>query len=141
MAVELKVTLNESVYDRVVRLARRRRQDIGETVAQFLEEELPAEGEEETVINWAEADESVDQEIAAYHRLHPDLWRKYPGQHVAIQNGRLVDHDADGLALSRRVCSRYPDTFVLIRQVEAQVEVTLMNPVTEKEVTIEGAPR
>ena len=97
MAVELKVTLNESVYDRVVRLARRRRQDIGETVAQFLEEELPAEGEEETVINWSEADESVDQEIAAYRRLHPDLWRKYPGQHVAIQNGRLVDQDADGL--------------------------------------------
>ncbi|MBE2287959.1 MAG: hypothetical protein IAE95_00295, partial [Chitinophagaceae bacterium] len=68
MAVELKVTLTESFYDRVVRLARRRRQDIGETVAQFLEEELPAEGEGETVINWSEADESVDQEIAAYHR-------------------------------------------------------------------------
>ena len=45
MAVELKVTLNESVYHRVVRLARRQRQDIGEMVAQFLEEELPAEGE------------------------------------------------------------------------------------------------
>jgi len=58
------------------------------TVAQFLEEELPAEGEEERVIHWSEADESVDREIAAYHRLHPDLWRKYPGQQVAIQNGR-----------------------------------------------------
>ena len=125
MAVELKVTLNESVYDRVVRLARRRRQDIGETVAQFLEEELPAEGEGETVINWSEADESVDQEIAAYHRLQPVLWRKYQGQHVAIQNGRLVDHDADGLALSRRIYSRYPNTFVLIREVEAQPERVL----------------
>lgn len=122
MAVELKVTLNESVYDRVVRLARRRRQEVGETVAQFLEEALLAEDGEEAVINWSEADESVDQEIAAYHRLHPDLWRKYPGQHVAIQNGRLVDHDADGLSLSRRIYSRYPNTFVLIRQVEAQPE-------------------
>ena len=41
-------------------------------------------------------------------------------QHVAIQNGRLVDHDADGLTLSRRIDSRYPNTFVLIRKVEAQ---------------------
>lgn len=122
MAVELKVTLSESAYDRVVRLARRRRQDVGETVAQFLEEELPVEGEEEAVINWSEADEDVDQEIAAYHRLHSDLWRRYPGQHVAIYNGGLVDHDADGLALSHRVYGRYPDTFVLIRQVEARPE-------------------
>jgi len=122
MAVELKVTLNESVYDRVVRLARRRRQEVGETVAQFLEEALLAEDGEETVINWSEADESVDQEIAAYHRLYPDLWRRYPGQHVAIQNGQIVDYDADGLSLSRRIYSRYPNTFVLIRQVEAQPE-------------------
>ncbi|MBU6352275.1 MAG: hypothetical protein KGS73_19250 [Chloroflexi bacterium] len=122
MAVELKVTLSESAYDRVVRLARLRRQDIGETVARFLEEELPIEGEEEGVTDWSEADEAVDQEIAAYHRLHSDLWRKYPGQHVAIHNGRLVDHDADGLALSHRIYSRYPDTFVLVRQVEAQPE-------------------
>ena len=33
-----------------------------------------------------------------------------------------VDHDADGLALSHRIYSRYPDTFVLVRQVEAQPE-------------------
>jgi len=44
---------------------------------------------------------------------------------VAIQNERLVDHDTDGLALSRRVYSRYPDMFVLIRQVEAQPERVL----------------
>jgi len=122
MAVELKVILNEGVYDRVVRLAQMRREDVGEAIARFLEEELPVEDGREEVINWSEADETVDKEIEAYHRLHPDLWRKYPGQHVAIQNGRLVDHDADGLTLSRRIYSQYPDTFVLIRQVEAQSE-------------------
>ncbi len=121
MTVELKVTLNESVYDRVVHLARLRRQDIEKTVVRFLEEELPVESEV-GIINWSEADETVDQEIAAYHRLHSELWRKYPGQHVAIQNGRMVDHDADGLALSHRIYSRFPDTFVLIRQVDAQPE-------------------
>lgn len=122
MTVELKVILDEDVYERVVRLARQRRQDLAETVAQFLAEELPGEGEEEAVISWSEADESVDREIAAYHRLHAELWRKYPGQHVAIQNERLVDHDTDDLALSRRIYSRYPDTFVLMRQVEALPE-------------------
>lgn len=96
-------------------------QEKGETVVRFLDEELPVESEE-GIINWSEADETVEQEIAAYHRLHSELWRKYPGQHVAIQNGRMVDHDADGLALSRRIYSRFPDTFVLIRQVDAQPE-------------------
>ncbi len=124
MAVELKVTLSEKVYDRVVRLARLQRQGIGETVVRFLEEELPDDGEEE-IINWSEADETAEREIAAYHRLHSELWQKYPGQHVAIQNGRMVDHDADGLALSRRIYSRFPDTFVLIRQVDAQPERTI----------------
>ena len=121
MAVELKVTLSEKVYDRVVRLARLNRQGIGEAVVRFLEEDLPDDGEEE-IINWSEADETVEREIAAYNRLHSELWRKYPGQQVAIQNGRLVDHDVDGLALSRRIYSRFPDTFVLIRQVGAQPE-------------------
>ena len=43
----------------------------GETVVQYLEEEIPVEGEE--IINRSEADETVEQEIAAYHRLHSDL--------------------------------------------------------------------
>ena len=34
----------------------------------------------------------------------------------------MVDHDADGLGLSRRIYSGYPDTFVLIRQADAQPE-------------------
>ena len=87
---------------------------------QYLEEEIPVEGEE--IINRSEADETVEQEIAAYHRLHSDLWWKIPGQQLVIQNGRMVDHDADGLGLSRRIYSGYPDTFVLIRQADAQPE-------------------
>jgi hypothetical protein len=81
----------------------------GEEVAQFLEEELPFSGEQEAVINWSEADEAAEREIAAYHRLHPELWRKYPGQHVAIHDDHLVDHDADSFALSRRISRRYLD--------------------------------
>ena len=40
--------------------------------------------------------------------------------HVAIYKGELIDHDADGVALSQRVYEKYPDKFILIRQVEVE---------------------
>jgi hypothetical protein len=70
-------------------------------------------------------DNEVEREKAAYFALHQVLWQKYPGQHVAIYNGELVDHDTDGVALSKRVYQRYPDQFVLIRQVEQEPDRVL----------------
>jgi hypothetical protein len=93
MAVELKVTLSESAYDRVVRLARLRRQDIGETVARFLEEELPIEGEEEGVTDWSEADEAVDQEIAA---CLVQIWGEFSGICPHLVKATTEDGCANG---------------------------------------------
>lgn len=43
-------------------------------------------------------------------------------QHGAIHNGQMVDHDVDGMTLSRRVYQRFPDVFVLIRQINSTPE-------------------
>lgn len=53
-----------------------------------------------------------------YETLHPLLKQLYLGQHVAIYDGRLVDFDADKVALLRRVDAAYPDKVVLMRQVQ-----------------------
>ena len=67
----------------------------------------------------------VDDEIAAYHQLHSMLWAKHAQHNVAIYRGQMVDHDADGVALSLRIYQQYPNQFVLIRQVEAEAESLL----------------
>ncbi len=69
--------------------------------------------------------QTVEKDKWAYQSMHHYLWSQYPEQHVAIYNGRLVDHDEDGIALSRRIYARYPDEFVLIKKVEPQPKRTL----------------
>lgn len=121
MAVRLTLTLDDNLYDRVQLLAHAQQQDVAEIIANLLDETVPqaARSEESDA---AKADEIVEREIRAYHRLHPELWKRYPEQHVAIHNEHMVDHDVDGIALSRRIYQRYPDAFVLIRQVNSAPE-------------------
>ncbi len=85
----------------------------------------------------AETRDVVDIELQAYLELHPTLRAQFPEQYVALQRGQLVDHDHDGLALSRRVHQRWPDKFVLIRKVEAQPdrELRMRSPRFVKETT------
>lgn len=61
--------------------------------------------------------EKLATEIRAYERLHDKLKRQHLGRWVAINGGRLVDHDADRAQLYCRVRERYGRTSVLIRQV------------------------
>lgn len=68
----------------------------------------------------AAEDEVVARERQAYVALHPTLLKNYPNQYVAIHNGQLVDHDANGLALSLRMRQQFPNQFVWIAPVKAQ---------------------
>ena len=52
-------------------------------------------------------DEAVTREIAAYQAMHAELWRVYHGRRVAVYQEKLVDHDADGVALSLRIDGNY----------------------------------
>lgn len=125
MAVRVTLKVPESVYERARQLAQSRQQDVAAAIASFLEEALPPapftpDSDDELV-----PDETVAQEIAAYREMHSELWQKHPGQHVAIYQGKLVDHDADGVALSLRINEKYPHDFVLVRQVESQPDRVL----------------
>ena len=39
---------------------------------------------------------AMTHEEKAYQEMHEELFAKYPGQHVAIYQGKLVDYDKDG---------------------------------------------
>jgi hypothetical protein len=64
--------------------------------------------------------EVIRQEVQHYQALYADLKAKYLGQHVAIHEGRLVDHDTDSMALAHRVRQRYGYSPILITQVKEQ---------------------
>ncbi len=69
-----------------------------------------------------EARQRMKREMQAYALMHADLLRKYPREYVAIQQGKLIDHDQDQLALYQRVEKRHPDKPILIKQVLVDVE-------------------
>jgi hypothetical protein len=76
------------------------------------------------------------REQEAYRAMHAELKQKYLGQSVAIYNGELVDHDADALALLRRIRQQFGSAPVLFCEVEDKPdkEYVIRSPRLEKSV-------
>ena len=74
----------------------------------------------------------LDREISAYESMHPDLWRKFPKEWVAIHERRVADHDPDRRLLYLRIREAYGPIPILIRQVEElpPTEIWLRTPST-----------
>lgn len=70
----------------------------------------------------ADSADPIDTEIAAFRELHPVLLKRYPNQYVAIYQGKLVDHDANKIALLDRIEMSYPKEFVLVRPIHKEPE-------------------
>ena len=74
----------------------------------------------------------LDEELAAYVKLHPELVRTHFGAWVAVHDGAVIDHDLDRVALYRRVRQRYGRIPVLVCEVTEQPveEIWLRTPST-----------
>jgi hypothetical protein len=57
-------------------------------------------------------------EQRAFQRQRRQLLRRYPGQYVALQGGRVVAHGRDDEALAARMFERVGDATFLIVRVE-----------------------
>lgn len=124
MGTQVTLTIPDNLYLRVQELAEKQDQNIQTILVNELTKSIVAD-ESDFKSSSLLQDETVEREKRAYQTMHHRLWSQYPGQHVAIHAGRLVDHDEDGIALSRRIYAQYPEEFVLIKQVESQPERTL----------------
>ena len=69
-----------------------------------------------------EDEQKMEQEIAAYRAMHPQLRETHLGQHVAVFQGQLVDSDQEFLALFLRIQERYPDEVVVMREVRSEAD-------------------
>ena len=116
MTQTIKVPLPEDTYERAKQWAKHRQREIGEAIADYLTETLPALTV--SFIPPSTVDPDVEREKTAYIRLFPQLKKQYAGQYVAIYQGQLIDHDADYGVLFERIDENYPDVFVWLTQVE-----------------------
>ena len=116
MTRQITLTISESIYQQAQRLAQLRQQEVADVLADYLSDTFSPNSEQ--LFPQTDADPIVEQERRAYLALHDELWRKYPHEFVAIYKGQLVDHDSDKRALFERIDEKYPDDFVLIRQVD-----------------------
>jgi hypothetical protein len=62
----------------------------------------------------------IQEESKRFQAKHAELYAQYAGQHIAMQEGVVLDHDADLLNLYDRVRARYGDEPVLITPVTAE---------------------
>jgi len=125
---EITITLSEEAYQHAQDLAQRQQQNVTDAIADYLERHLLNAEEPETAASTSDlsTDPDVAREQAAYAQMHAQLWQDYPGEYVAIHNGKLVDRDTNKLALYDRIVERFPDEFVLMRRVEASPDREFM---------------
>jgi hypothetical protein len=70
----------------------------------------------ETYLDQLERD-GIRAETQAFWAMQDELLAQYPGQHVAIYNRNVVDHDTDAARLELRVRQRFGPLPVLIAPV------------------------
>lgn len=117
MAEQISIAIPNTVYERAKQLANLRHQAVADLFADAL---ALIEAE-----NSLDAQQAMAQEENAYKAMHHQLLTQYAGEYVAIYQGRLIDHDADELALLERLDANYPHDVVLMRKVEPLPEPEL----------------
>lgn len=110
----LRIELDERTTDELEQLAQGREMAVADLAKEAIRVYLREE-----------ARRVMDAEIDAFTLLHPHLLATIPGQFAAIYQGKLVDHDADQIALIRRIEHEYPGRTVLIRPVKPDTETTI----------------
>ena len=65
-------------------------------------------------------DEKIMAEAARFREQHSQLWAQYPGEYVAMRDGKVLDHDADLSALRQRVRAHFGGAPILIAPVTAE---------------------
>lgn len=79
-------------------------------------------------------DEKIQREKAFFAVQQPALQQRYPGEFVAIHEGRVIDHDPNLAVLHRRVVKVVGAMPVLLKRVDDPVnrELILRSPRLER---------
>jgi hypothetical protein len=100
----------------------------GQLIVRLVEEYLAQEVAQASVATWpgqAEQHEKIARDQQAYEAQHAALFAQYKGQYIAMHQGKVIDHDLDRVALSRRIDKRYGQIAILITQVREEPWLTI----------------
>jgi predicted DNA-binding protein len=135
--IRLTVHLSNDLHHRTKRIAAHRNTTLSEVVRSALENDLeetePAEAAAQEVIE-NPADDKMRREKAFFAAQQPALQQRYPGEFVAIHEGRVIDHDPDLAMLHRRVVKVVGAVPVLLKRVDEPVnrELIMRSPRLER---------
>ena len=110
----ITLAIPDELYQQITQMAQITNRLIHELLTETIERAFPR-------VHINPNRQAMEQEVAAFERLHPTLWKQYPHQYVALHQGKVIDHDPKQLALIERIDQAYPQTAViLIRQLQPQ---------------------
>ncbi len=107
----LTVTVEPDLAEQITQLADNTQRSADEVVAEALHGYFAQR-------RW----EKIQSERAAFEQQRDGLLNTYPGQYVAIHEGRVMDHDPNLRALHLRVFEHLGHTPVLLKQVTGKPE-------------------
>ncbi|MEO1386703.1 MAG: DUF5678 domain-containing protein [Cyanobacteria bacterium J06634_6] len=67
--------------------------------------------------------EYIERQGQLYEEAKPALLKKYLGEYVAFEDGKVLDHDTDRQALARRVYEKYGYRDLIMQKVAVEEPV------------------
>lgn len=74
----------------------------------------------------------IEAELNWWESLPANERREYSGQHVAVHQRQVVDHDLDPTALHNRVRERFGRTAILLIPADGPREICILSPRFER---------
>lgn len=123
----VQIALPEQTVEKLNRSAVKRGLDPNQLLIQLVEEFLANEPAfvEDVPAGRAAEYEKIAQEQRHYEAQHAAILSQYRGHYIAMHEGKLVDHDLDRVAVSRRIRQKYGHTAILITQVREEPKLTI----------------
>ena len=109
------VTVAPELYQRIEQAAEQQHLKAEEVLGEALRQYL-----------WELDRRQISEEAQRYRQQYAALKLQYLGQHIAMLNGQVVDHDVDFLALRQRIRQHYGPRPVMM----TYVDETLEQPIT-----------
>ncbi|MFN8490633.1 MAG: DUF5678 domain-containing protein [Caldilineaceae bacterium] len=115
----VQVLLPDQTAEKLQRSAAKQGLDTNQLLVQLVEQYVANEPMPTEVADKAadEEGQKIEQEQKFYEMQHPILLKTYKGQYIAMHEGKVIDHDADRIALRRRIRSAFGRTAILITPV------------------------
>ena len=134
----LTVHMPDDLHLRARRAAVRRNVTLSAVVRSALENYLStteaAESGERSIVEDTAEDAKIRREKAAFAFQQQELQQRYPGEYVAIHEGRVIDHDLSLAVLHQRVVQAVGAAPILLKRVDEPItrEFVLRSPRLER---------